>query len=661
MASSALGPFIVEFVKALLRTNYYSAEHQEARRSVTGLFERWRAAVPDGELRFFALRRQEEDESIVVSAPELEDVPFARVIGRAAAELFSPKLLEFMNRADIVAFTLGRFLDEAEFLAFLELMARPHDALAESVKRLDSELVARNIRHVTVLFRKDIVGSNRKLSWPAALALSRLGKDLARLPIYKDVSAMDIFEIRAQILGDVLRPASNPALFAEILLNLDLVEVAGGRPLTVPEILPRVSPALRFSTALRIEQEHERLAAAGHAIPSLRDLLEALCLALTDEKPAAPVVDFAQRVTARGTIEASRISEPLKRALEVRRLADEWLADLDRRVANLRDPKLVEEAGAVLSELLRRECYSEAASIAAALGSETAEARTIVAAALTEQTLSGLAKVYRSTPAQDPARRSSILALLGSAGEPGAHELDTLLQAEAARNPQGLRAAVAEMAPREVTVVFLAALGRDDVDEAVAEALLPSASKGGPGCLAAVLEFTAHRSPAVRRHALPALANFGKSVAEERLVAALSDPDPEVGSTAIESLARLGSRRMDVLEKYQSTLLDRTAPPEMRAASATALTRLGAAALPGGKKAEGILIDCLRQLPTGLKALLHSLTQAEQELYVAVCTALGSVGTPACVGPLETVSANRNAAVRDSARAALQLVRSRSL
>jgi len=656
---SGLGPFIVEFVKALLRTNYYSADHQEARRTVAGLFERWREAVQDGDLRFFALWHQNQEPSIVVSAPGLDDVPFSRVIGRAAAELFAPKLLEFMNRADIVAFTLGRFLDEAQFLAFLELMARPHDAHAESVKRLDSELLARNIRHVTVLFHKDIVGGGRKLSWAAALALSRLSKDLALLPVYKDVSAADILEIRAQILTDVLRPASNPALFSEILLNLDLVDVQGSRPLTVPELLARVSPVLRFSTALRVEQEHERFAAAEQSNGNLHDLLQALCATLSEEKPAATLVDFAERVTARGTVEASRFPEPLRRALESRRMADAWLADLDRRLASLRDPKMQQEAGPVLSELLRRERYGEAASIAAALGAEGSEARAIVAAALAEQTFSGLTNVYRSTPSENPARRASILALLGSAGEAGTLELGRLLQVEAVGNQQGLRAAMAAMGKREVTVVFIAALGREDVDQAVAEALLPSASRGGAGCLAALLEFTAHRSAAVRRHAVEALANFGKTVAEERLVGAMTDPDSEVCSKAIEGLARVGSRRMDVLDKYQTTLLDRSAAPKMRAACAAALTKVAGAPLPGGKRAEGVLIECLSQLPTGLKARLRGLSEAEQALYVAACAALGSIGTKACINALESVSASRDSAVKESARAALVLVKAR--
>jgi hypothetical protein len=653
---SALPPFILEFVKALLRTNYYSADHLEARRSVSGLFERWRAAVPDGELRFVALNRQDEPPTIVLSGPELDEAPLSKVVGRTTAELFAPKLLEFMNRADIVAFTLGRFLEETEFLAFLELMARPHDAHAESVNRLDAELLARNIRHVTVLFRKDIVGGERKLSWPAALALSRLGKDLSRLPIYKDVSAADVLEIRAQILSDVLRPAGNPILFSEILLNLDIVDMGSERPLTVSEILPRVSPALRFSTAVRIEQEHARLRAADQPAEHLGDLLGALCAALTDDDPAPAVVDLAQRVIAQGTLDASMLPEPLARAIQIRRLADDWLRDLDRRLANLRDPQLLEEAGKVLPELLRRELYSEAATIAAALGEG---ATALLSEAMTAQTLAGLAKVYRSTPPHNPERRGSILALLGSAGESGASELASLLEVESRRNAQVLRASVAALGQREITVVFLAALGGEDVDEAVAEALLPCASKGGAGCLAAVLEFTAHRSSAVRRHAIEALAPFGKSLAEERLVALLRDPQPEVRATTIEALGRIGSRRIDVLDTYQTTALDASAPPAVRAACVKALSRIPSAPLPGGKRAEGVLIDCLRHLPNGLKAKLRSLGEAELNLYVSVCSSLGAIGTSACLGALETVSKHRMSELRESARAALTEVKAR--
>jgi hypothetical protein len=140
----------------------------------------------------------------------------------------------------------------------------------------------------------------------------------------------------------------------------------------------------------------------------------------------------------------------------------------------------------------------------------------------------------------------------------------------------------------------------------------------------------------------------------------MSDPDPEVCSKAIEGLARVGSRRMDVLDKYQTTLLDRSAAPKMRAACATALTKLAGAPLPGGKRAEGVLIECLAQLPTGLKARLRGLSEAEQALYVAACAALGSIGTKACINALESVSASRDSAVKESARAALALVKARA-
>jgi hypothetical protein len=44
---------------------------------------------------------------------------------------------------------------------------------------------------------------------------------------------------------------------------------------------------------------------------------------------------------------------------------------------------------------------------------------------------------------------------------------------------------------------------------------------------------------------------------------------------------------------------------------------------------------------------------------VATCAALGSIGTKACIIALESVSASRDSAVKESARAALVLVKAR--
>ncbi len=81
--------------------------------------------------------------------------------------------------------------------------------------------------------------------------------------------------------------------------------------------------------------------------------------------------------------------------------------------------------------------------------------------------------------------------------------------------------------------------------------------------------------------------------------------------------------------------------------------------MPGGKRAEGILIECLEQLPSGLKARLRSLKEDEESFYAAVCAALGSIGTSASISALEAACSSRDSVVRESGVAALELVRSR--
>jgi HEAT repeat protein len=652
MAVPALGSFIVEFVKALLRTNYYSAEHREARRSVEGLFQAWQAAVCDGELGFFALRKPEGD-SILVFAPSVPNAPLHKVVGAAAGELFLPKLLEFMERADLVAFTLCLGLTEVEFLAFLELMARPHSPSAESVNRLDEELLSRGIRHLTVLFRKDIIGSGRRLSWGAALALSRLGKDLSRLPIFKDLSATELMRVRAQILGDVLRPANNPALLSEILLNLDLVSTAD-RPLTFAEVLPLVAAPLRLATAQRLEEE-------GTPNLQIRSLLAGLCVASVEPDPAAATIDLAERLIKRGIVTRDELAVPLRRRVEIRALAETWVRDLENRVGALAEgnPKVLEESVAVLSELLRRKRYSDAAWIASALRAAGVAGVTALNSAISDQVLVGLSDSYRAALRTDARRRASLISILASAGENAAAELSALLTTDVEKDPQVLRAAFSLLGPREVRSVFLMTFGRGEAGETLATFLLPLAPEAGPDCVGPLRRLATHTSPEVRRLALAGLAQFGRNLAEESLTAALSDSDAEVCLTAIRGLATIGSRRIAVLQGYRTRLLDRSAPAKLRAAAATALGSVGNAPLPGGDTAESTLLACLRELPTGIRGRLLGVGRSDEEFYLAVCRALGKVGSPRSISALEHASEHWLHSIQECASDALKLLRSR--
>jgi hypothetical protein len=654
VSSSDLGQFVIEFAKSLLRTNYYTAEHQVARTSVAALYQIWRTAVPEGDFQLSALHKQ-ETHGILITGPSVSDMPLNKVVGQATAELFQSKLLDFMGRADLIAFTLGRGIDEAEFLTFLELMARPHDPTQEAVNRLDRALWDRGIRHITVLFRKDLLGAARKLSWAAALALSRLGKDLGRLPIFKDLSSAEITEVRAQILADVLRPASNPALMSEILLNLDIVSTQEEKPLSIAEVAPLLPAGLRLATALRLE-----LSLTRTPTPQLREVLATLCFASVEEAPPAAAIDLAERLIGRRVVMEEQLPAPLRRTIEIRRLTEAWIENLDQRVATLShgSSQSAEEATLVISELLRRQRYPEAAKVGFALSQGAPVAHSALSAALTELVIADLAESYRATPLGDRQRKAALLSLL-SRGEGTGAELNALIEADAAENPQSLRGVLSLLPAGELQIVVLKALQAETMGENAATFLLPFAAKVGARVVDSVSRLISHPSVRIRSLAVSTLASFGRKAAEKALAAALSDGHPEVCSAAVSALATVCSRRIDVLEAYRHKLLDRNTAPAVRIAAAEALGTLGGVRFVGGATAETLLIDCLKQIPGGLRGRLLPLARQDEALYVAACRSLEKVGSRDCLPMLENAGRCGSRAVKDAAATAMERVRTR--
>jgi HEAT repeat protein len=195
--------------------------------------------------------------------------------------------------------------------------------------------------------------------------------------------------------------------------------------------------------------------------------------------------------------------------------------------------------------------------------------------------------------------------------------------------------------------------------EQLAMFLISWTAKVGPAVVPSLQKLARHSAAHVRNQALSALAARGRRFSEEALVGALGDRDLEVVTTALNELAKLGSRRIDVLENSVAVLLNHNYPPGPRIAAAAFLGKVGRHPLPGKTSTEEILVKCLEQQPHGLKARLFSRKNVELDVQIALCHALSQLGTQTAVSTLSRFTGHKHKPLAEAASQAVAAIRAR--
>ncbi len=644
-----LAELLIELAKALSRTGYYSADHPEAQKGSQVFVARYHDAIYDAELRLSSIRAGETND-LIVATQDLDDVPIGKIMSAERVALFKRRLLDILERWKLVALSFARSIQDEELLAFLDLASRlPSVRAAEEAKRLDQELLDRGVRGVTLLFRSDLITTQRKLSWQVSLALSRMRKDFTRLPMFQGVRPEAVHDLRQALLHEIFRPLKQPRLLAEILLNLDL---APEMKALGPESIAVVPSRTRLETALLIERERARPTLAAAGPERATEVLAELLATLDDPAVVEEAADLATRVEA--AVEESRLASAILERLATRRLADAWLQNL-AAVELVANEGTNPDAARVLAEIIRRRLWPQAAALIQRLACETSGAARDLGELVGPKLLQEVSAAFQE--AGDAHQRAAQITILCAAGRPGLVAAAELL-ATVERDLAGL---VAALGKREAEQVLLATLGRDDLSPAFAQALLPTAAERPMPALAPALHRLAgHADPHVRRLALGALAPLGNADAENDLANALSDPDGEVRRFAIASLSASRCQRAEVLAAYAATLLDKDdLPLAPRLESIAALARLAQVPIGGGRTAETVLLESLTRAPRGLASHLMSSARAMDELHVATCRALLESGSPEGLALLDALASHARPSVRHAAGAAAAAIRSR--
>jgi len=219
--------FASAFLKASSLTGYYPEDHpaiqniaEEPHRHLLSLNE----AVP--EVGFVTATGSTDDEIMVELLAE--PIPFISMMRSEMAETFAQKFVSYLERNYIVSFNIKTRIDFDEFKRFIALFVKlktKQEETGEDALEIPfgTQLIEQGILNVTAISRDDVVGSLRSLPWRVKIAIARLRKDLAVLPMYSEASEMELQAVKQMIIGDIIRPLRRPRFLRELLVNADLI------------------------------------------------------------------------------------------------------------------------------------------------------------------------------------------------------------------------------------------------------------------------------------------------------------------------------------------------------------------------------------------------------------------------------------------------------
>ncbi|NIN50763.1 MAG: hypothetical protein GTN62_11720 [Gemmatimonadales bacterium] len=691
-----LAEFTLDFAKAMLRTGYYAPDHPQAQQSRAGLYERFRRVLEGRPGLTYLVGKEGDRRTLMIDGYEPGALTLDKIMISGMAELFTPKLLDFFDRRHLLSFSLLAGIGAEEFDTFVILMSEPPRAgRAEDERdRVTQAFLDQHIVHVSTLFEADVLGRERRLPWRVERALSRLGRDLSMLPLYKHASQEKIQEIKIQIIDEVIRPLRTAQLLSDLLVNCDVLakDIAVLEEAQVEhEIIAQIPPELLTSTTwqvieglqqLKTKQGDESLELASRHRLIIRDILDQLGQAEVEVDGELLEALVKQEVLTREELPKS-LQQVLQRQLVFKHFLaapDDYLRKLGRFPTGEVGRRLHAIARLVFPELLRRgDHWVEAAGMLEALGSgghESGAAETV--RALTEglhRSLAAEENVRRLLDALtdenlDKEGRDSVVALLSISG---AAATKGLKEVYSGTTSLSIRASAFEVMKRIGTpalVPFLKALSHIEHEwSAIHHILAALDDQTDPALADAIKPFLRHENARVRQAALTRVFELLGPASEGSLVRGLADPDTVTRRAAVAYLGSLQSRNPKVLAFYAGALQPEAAADtepedeEVLAEICRSLTGVGDAPFPDGSSAEQVLLSAIRQ--EGRKKRISGIFQKRplyhsERVRVAICEALGSVGTKAAMDALRELASSETESVSEAATAAAERIQKRS-
>ncbi|MBI5529133.1 MAG: HEAT repeat domain-containing protein [Deltaproteobacteria bacterium] len=661
-----LAAFSQSLIQTLLKLGFYDLDHPSARDSLASMHQMFKSAIAGhDEVTYIAVRSVEKPEVLVVGYFP-EPVPLSDVMRTGTAELFVPKFLDYFIRHRIYSLTLNQRLEADEMRGFVDAMFKSlqPDVPADAVR---AAIALGGVTNISLLFVEDAVGAGRRISWRAELALTRLSKDLAKIPLYTNISAEKAAALRTQVIGDVLRPLKSGEFVAELLVNTDLIEAElkkQGFADPLREIAAATAPEVRYDAIRQLNQIRSRIATEGHPRPRERadlataaaDATKALALEMVRaDRPED--YDGLEALFRARVLGLEDMPARFKNILTVRVQAASMLGRRDEYLAWLREeqiPEMLSQGLAIYPEASREivrqgglQFLIDAFEIMAErLADRTAptEVRRAIAmvanALIANNVLTLLKEKYLEAKKEDRVRFKGAFRLFGSRG--AVVYVEILRESEDRWVRKSSLEALESMGA-EVENVILAEIMKPQTPWFLQRNLLQIIEKIGTSHSAGALEqFLSHSDPRVRTAAVGAASEVLGPAAEARIIRMLSDPDGKVLEVVIERLGGLRSKHPAVVDLYRKVFdpeKDAAYPEPLRRAACIAIARTGNIPLGKDFSAEDLLCTALK----GQERKVLGMSVSRKPYFTPIvrgmiCEALSQIGGDKTLETLEEIA-----------------------
>jgi HEAT repeat protein len=677
-----LTDFTLQFVRAVTKSSYYTADHQEAGKAKVGIYTAFRDLVGDRpEVTFYA-RRMGERFSILVYGIFPEPTDLTQAMLRETSEIYVPKLSHYFEANALLSISFKNALSEDEFHQFVDLLASPSNTAPGSSDTIVHRLARYRIHNISVVAVEDRITA-RGLSWRVEMALTRLKKDLSVIPLYEHLGEEERREVRLQVFRDVLRPLREVGLVRELLENCDRI----------------VEEVEEFSEGQLVEIEAQVLASVREGL--LPDLLRGLAGDIADAKREKPeemdrLLRLTRRVASQLTPEQAKSLEDafrtlmeeralgfeelpafLQRKFQVERDAATFLKMQERVLARLdRESNadnyrvLLEFLESIFTELLSRADPSPTLAIIDHVSEHRiaptpfAERPMLAAVWLEGIVYSSLSeKLVRELSQADKLKRELLLELCRRLGDETVPILFRALSGcESVPTRQAIVGVLAELKFASRAFLRRELLEPDLPTEYLLELLRLLGSVGEGDCADLLAPALDHDDPSVRIEALGAASKLDSLRGEERILSALDDGDPKVRETALKALFDRGCAA-PAFFAFCGRILAASDESQQETA------RLVCSRLAGYDQGEhratcvallrGALGDAEKSSGSWWSSIKRSVS-SESELVsvkVAACQALGRMGATEASEALEQLGRHANPTLKRAAQHALEEIR----
>lgn len=678
-----LGIFVQSLVLSLRTSGLYDPKHPSAQGAMQDMFDVFaRAMSGHNEVSLVCVQVASSKFDVLIEGYFDEPLPLSDCMPASTASLYVGKLIDYFDQHRMFSLSLDARLTREEMQRFVEAML---ECLHPGVSPDDLRAIfmQRGIDHIGVLFRDDAVGSVRRLTWRAELWLSRLTKDLTRIPLLARASRADLEKAYGQVLEDLFRTVRHADMVAEVLVNLDLAAptmmdhgIAEPLQLVVHNAQPHMRPEL--IQALRVLRD--RITREGGVRPRERpDLLQAAqeatqvvaremvrdirrehfqCLADLVRDRVLHLADLPKDLATR--VEARRIAGSMWQRRERTATFFANAVDISGHVAPLPfvAPELVQLGGTpllvdIIEALQQRLERPHGAA-------EEALIERVLETLLPPHTIQALVDAYTELNREE---RLRLVVAVGVFGQAGAGALVRLLALEDARIVVDAILTALRATGATVEESLVGVLTQPNASAAtLRNALLMIEELGCTHAHEGAATLLEHGDAEVRAAAIPYAARcLGKTVEAALIRLLTADPVARVREQALEHLGRMRSRHPVLLSVLAAAIdpgRQQHTPEPLRRVAVVVLGQLGDGDLGPGPRASIRLAQALsRGQTTVLGIVVGQRPEFSPITRGLICDTLARMGGEQALAALAKVAADEADPVADRAREALEVLK----